>query len=150
MKKDCSRWSDDSCCPGFGSGQSTWNDGDPTDAQFNQLFIDDTIVILKPKHALNKPFELKGISMRLQLYLIERLNDRRTWILPTHNIVTARKCDNCLTLIEDVDGPIYVEQYTCKTSKEPYFFRVSNGNCQSIHADWIKRFSVKEENMCGD
>ena len=28
---------------GYGAGWSTWNDIDPTDARFNQLFLDDKI-----------------------------------------------------------------------------------------------------------
>jgi hypothetical protein len=82
----------------------------------------------------------------MKFFLVETLNDIRTWEYPTFNrvypVLLEGLQERVIEINEDETGEIYIEQYTDKKSMRISHFRVSGSGQKSIHSDWIKRFSV--------
>lgn len=79
------------------------------------------------------------------LYLIESPNDIRTWELPTYNhVTTLGNVENTITIEENENGNIYIENYTCRETGNEVYIRISNIGKKLTSSNWIKRFTVKK------
>lgn len=74
------------------------------------------------------------------MYLLNSPNDVRTWSYPTYNIVSDTPSEDCLTLVEDDHGEIFIK--TIKGRDSIIRVRVSSEKFKSIYSLGVKRYKV--------
>lgn len=75
------------------------------------------------------------------LYLHNVPKDFRTWSYSTYNLVSQKPSKDCLEIIEDPRGDIFIEKYVI--SGYVSFCRISNPTYKSVKSDSVKSYRVK-------